>query len=401
MSVNITGSIFWPGSASYSEVTGYTAFGFYNSDAQFISESVSSTYWAASRLGYSAIDVELSNEMFIKYFEEAVTEYSAQINAHLIKEYMLTLQGSPTSSDMTGRQIRGGLGGVIKLSDAYGAEVGAGGDVTWHTGSIPVTAGTQLYDLNSLFAVPSASGRDIRIKKIFHYKVPASIRYFDPWGLPTSPGSYNLGFYGFGANEGGTVGGAGTSYVLRPLYEDLLRMQAIELNDQIRKSGYSFEIINNQIRLFPIPQEDYTLFFHYVFKDESDAAYVSGSGIPGDPSGLGTITDPSNVPYSNITYSYINSVGRQWIKKYFLATCKISLGGIRGKYPNIPIPNAEVSLDGESMRSEGINEREKLIEELRDFLDKSGKRAQMEAKNETDENMQKILHKVPLPIYIG
>jgi len=401
MSVNITGSIFWPGSASYSEVTGFAAFGFYNSDAQFISESVASTYWAASRLGYDAIDVELSNEMFIKYFEEAVTEYGAQVNAHLIKEYMLTLQGSPTSSDMTGRQVRGNLGGIIRLSDAYGAEIGVGGDVSWHTGSIQVTAGTQVYDLNSLFAVPSASGRDIRIKKIFHHKVPASIRYFDPWGLPTSPGSYNMGFYGFGSNEGGTVGGAGTSYVLRPLYEDLLRMQAIELNDQIRKSGYSFEIINNEIRLFPIPQEDYTLWFQYVFKDEADVAYVSGSGAVGDPSGLGTITDPSNVPYSNIQYAYINSVGRQWIKKYFLATCKISLGGIRGKYPNIPIPNAEVSLDGESLRSEGINEREKLIEELRDFLDKSGKRAQMEAKDQTDEHMQKILHKIPLPIYIG
>lgn len=401
MSVAITGSIFWPGSASYNEVTDSTPFGFYDDDSQFISESISSIYWAVSRLGFPSTDVELSNEMLIKYFEEAVTEYGAQVNAHLIKEYMLTLQGSPTSSDLTGRQIRGTLGGVIRLSDAYGAEVGVGGDITWHTGSIPVTAGTQVYDLNSLFAVPSASGRDISIKRIFHYKVPASIRYFDPWGLPTSPGSYNLGFYGFGANEGGTVGGAGTSYILRPLYEDILRMQAIELNDQIRKSGYSFEIINNELRLFPIPQEDYTLFFQYTFKDEAYSGFVSGSGVPGDPSGLGTITDPSNVPYSNIRYSYINSVGRQWIKKYFLATCKISLGGIRGKFPNIPIPNSEVSLDGESLRSEGINEREKLIEELREFLDKTGKRAQMEAKNETDENMKKILGKVPLPIYIG
>jgi len=399
MSVQITGSIFWPGSASYDEVTSSTPFGFYDSDVQFISESVASTYWAASRLGYDAVDVELSNDMFIKYFEESVTEYSAQVNAHLIKEYMLTLQGSPTSSDMTGRQIRGSLGGIIKLSDSYGAEVGAGGDVTWHTGSIEVTTGTQVYDLNVLFA--SQSGREIRIKKIFHNKVPASIRYFDPWGLPTSPGSYNMGFYGFGGNAGGTVGGAGTSYVLRPLYEDLLRMQAIEMNDQIRKSGYSFEIINNRIRLFPIPQHDYKLWFQYVFKDEADAASVSGSGEVGSPSGLGTITDPSNVPYTNITYSYINSVGKQWIRKYFLATCKISLGGIRGKFPNIPIPNSEVSLDGESLRSEGINEREKLIEELRDFLDKSGKRAQMEAKDETDEHMQKILHKIPLPIYIG
>lgn len=395
MSINITGSIFWPGSASLSEVTQSTFFGFYNDDAQFISESVASTYWAAHRLGYSAVDVELSNTQFISFFEEAVSEYGAQVNQFNIKEHLLTLQGSPTSSNLTGRQIRGSLGAIIKLSKFYGTEVGAGGDVSWRTGSIPVTTGTQEYDLNAMFAVPSASGNAISIRRVFHERVPASTRYFDPFGLPTAPGSYNLGFYGFGANEGGTIGGAGTSYVLRPIYEDLLRMQAIELNDQIRKSSYSFELINNRIRLFPIPQTDFTLHFHYTLDEEANAGYVSGSD------GLGMITDPSNVPYDNIVYSNINSVGRQWIRNYFLAICKISLGGIRGKYPNIPIPDGDVSLDGESLRSEGINERDKLLEQLQQMLEKSGKRAQMESRNETDDNMQKILSKIPRKIYIG
>ena len=392
MSLNITGSIFYPGSSSLLEVVSFSAFGFYNSDTTYISESVSSTVWAVRRLGYPSIDIELSNEQFVTYFEEAVNEYSAQINSFNIKEHLLTLQGSPTSSNLTGKEIRGSLGGIVKLSEQYGAEVGAGGDITWHTGSIPVATGTQLYYLNALFAVPSASGRDIRIKKIFHQRTPASVRYFDPWGLPTAPGSYNMGFFGFGSELGGTVGGVGATYVLRPVYEDLLRMQAIELNDQVRKSAYSFEIINNQLRLFPIPQSDFTLFFQYVFKDESDVSF--------DTSSLGKITDPSNVPYDTITYSYINSVGRQWIRNYFLAICKISLGGIRGKYPNIPIPDAEVSLDGESMRAEGINERDKLIEQLQQMLEKTSRRSQMESKNDIDENMNKILGKFPLPIYI-
>jgi len=397
MSIILSGSIVWTGTASYSEVTDSTFFGFYDSDSQFISESISATYWAAHRLGFPSIDVELSNAQFISYFEEAVNEYGAQVNSFNIREYMLLLQGSPTGSNLnlSGQQIRGSLGGIIKLAKFYGSEVGAGGDTTWHTGSISITANTQEYDLNSLFATPNVSGSAITIRKIFHNRVPASTRYFDPFGLPTSPGSYNFGFYGFGPGLGGTIGGAGTSYILRPIYEDLLRMQAIELNDQIRKSAYSFELINNRVRLFPIPQHDFTLFFHYTIDVEANIGYVSGSD------GSGLITDPSNVPYNNITYSYINSVGRQWIRNYFLAICKISLGGIRGKYPNIPIPDGDVSLDGESLRSEGRDEREKLLEQLHEMLEKSGKRAQMEGRDETDDHMKKILSRIPRAIYVG
>lgn len=390
----------WPGSASLNEVTNLTQFKFYDTDLDFISESVAATEWAARRLGYPVTDVELTNENFISMFEEAVTEYSAIVNTQNIKEYMLTVQGSSINTNLTGRLIRGGVGRIIQLADGYGAEVGVGGDVTWHQTSIDVKRGVQTYDLNTLFSSASITGKDIRIKRIFHDRTPASVRYFDPWGIPTSPGVYGMGsIYGFGG--GGSIGAAGTSYVLRPVYEDVLRMQAVELNDQIRKSGFSFELINNKLRLFPIPNADFKLWFDYVIKSETDSGYITGSYESGssDP-GLGSITDPSNIPYENMIYSQINSVGRKWIRDYFLAICKISLGGIRAKYPTIPIPNGEVTLDGESLRNEGINERDKLLERLLDMLDKSGKKAQMQNKQEEDENLQKIMNKVPLGIYI-
>lgn len=391
----------WPGSASISgsNASIYTDFNFYDNDPLFLTESVQATEWAASRLGYPVIDVELTNKNFISMFEEATTTYGAILNEQNIKEYMLTVQGSSINTNLTGRQIRGGIGRIIELAEGYGAEVGVGGDVEWKHASIDVVDGQQLYDLNVLLADIFESGSKIRIKRIFHDRTPASVRYFDPWGIPTSPGIYGMGsIYGFGS--GGTIGAVGTSYVLRPVYEDLLRMQAIELNDQIRKSGFSFELINNKLRLFPIPNASFKLWIDYVVVADTDIGYITGSDASGSNNGLGNITDPSNIPYENLVYSNINSVGRKWIRDYFLALCKITLGGIRAKYPNIPIPNGEVTLDGESLRNEGINERDKLLERLIDMLDKSGKKAQIANKQEEEENMQKIMNRVPMGIFI-
>lgn len=391
----------WPGSASvYSgSAADYTQFKFYDEDQLFLTESIQATEWAAKRLGYPVTDVELTNENFISMYEEAVTAYGAVLNEQNIKEYMLTVQGSSISTNLTGRTIRGGIGRIIELAEGYGAEVGVGGDVEWKHTSIDIIDGQQLYDLNVLLADVFESGSRIRIKRIFHDRTPASVRYFDPWGIPTSPGIYGMGsIYGFGS--GGTIGAVGTSYVLRPVYEDILRMQAVEINDQVRKSGFSFELINNKLRIFPIPNAGFKLWIDYVNVADTDIGYVTGSNSVGGDRGLGNITDPSNIPYENLVYSNINSVGRKWIRDYFLALCKITLGGIRAKYPTIPIPNSEITLDGESLRNEGINERDKLMERLLDMLDKSGKKAQIANKQEEEENLQKIMNKVPMGIFV-
>lgn len=383
-------SVVWPGSASLTEVTTYTSFKLYDDDLEFISASVEATSWAARRLGYPIMDVELSNENFVACFEEAVNEYSYQINNFNIQENMLTLQGSSTGSNLQGREIRGGLGKIIKLTDYYGAEVGVGGDVEWKKGYINVVTDTQEYDLDTLWADVSESMAEIRIKRIFHYTQPASTRYFDPYGTPGNAASNLITSLGFNS-----FSGTGTTFLLRPVYEDLLRMQAIELNDEIRRSGYSFELINNKLRLFPKPTYDFTLWFDYVIKSDADSGFVSGS------EGSGVITDPSNVPYNEVVYSYVNSMGKQWIRNYFLVLCKDTLGAIRGKYTTIPIPNSDLTLDGDTLRSEAATQKESLIQQLRDSLEKMSRRNQMESKREEDDNLQKIINKVPMKIFIG
>ena len=185
-----------------------------------------------------------------------------------------------------------------------------------------------------------------------------------------------------------------------PVYADVLRMQAIEFNDQIRKSAYSFELRNNDLKLFPRPgvSGEKVWFQYYVESDRNnplranDHSSVKGGGV---------ISDYSNVPLTNLTYREINSVGKQWIWKYAAALAKELLGAIRSKYSSIPIPNSDISLDGSQLKSEAATEKEQLITQLRETLEATSRQRQLEMKREESENLQQSLNRVPLKIYIG
>jgi hypothetical protein len=184
--------------------------------------------------------------------------------------------------------------------------------------------------------------------------------------------------------------------MMMPMYADLLRIQAIEFNDQIRKSAHSFELVNNKIRIFPNPTDNYKLYFNYYLKESKDTPFQDSGGT-----GLYTVSDSSNVPYQNMKYSNINDVGKQWIRKYGLALSKELLGMIRSKYGSVPIPNAEVNMDGETLRSEASSEKEALITQLREDLEAASRKNMMEADSEEATRLQEKLNKVPLPIFIG
>ena len=115
----------------------------------------------------------------------------------------------------------------------------------------------------------------------------------------------------------------------------------------------------------------------------------------------GTVTDPSNVPYKFITYEEINAHGRQWIRRYTLALAKELLGIIRSKYASMPLPNGEVTMDGEALKAEGREEQQQLTEELTNFFDSVSLSEQAKIEQETAEAQQQVLNKAPLGIYLG
>jgi hypothetical protein len=378
----------WPGSGS--AVDGTTPFGLYDSDTTFQADAPKFATWCAKRLGYPIVDIELQDTQFYACLEESVSEYSAQVNQFNIRDNLLHLRGQATGSNFTHKRVKPTLSENIFIAEDYGSEALVGGTTDIKRTAISVDSGSQIYDLNNLVGEASESGASIEVKRVHYEARPAVTRYFDPYAS-TGFGTYNmLDGFGFG-NQSPAI-----TFVLQPIYADLLRIQAIEFNDQIRKSAYSFELRNNQLRVFPVPTEAGKLWIEYIKTSDRDnplrTRYSGSSDV---------VSDYSNVKYDFMTYSNINDVGKQWIRKYGLALSKELLGIIRSKYGTIPIPNADVSLDGDTLRAEATAEKEQLVEQLRENLEQTSRKALMEAQKEESESQQETLKKVPYPLYIG
>jgi len=378
--------IFYDGSPS--NPVGITPFGFFDADTQFQIDAPRAAEFVARKLGYPVVAVELLDKQIYACFEEAISTYGNQVNQFNAREHMMTLQGLSTTTSATQRNIVGSaIPQVVKLATDYGVEAQSGGDVTVKRGYISASAYTQSYDLKTLWADVSESGKKIEIRRIYHYMPPAIARYYDPFAT-TGLGLTNLmaefGFDGYSPP---------VTFVMMPAYEDLLRIQAIEINDMIRKSQYGFEVSNNIIKFQPIFTQDKAIFFDYMVVDDKQAnTFQSGSDVG---------SDLSNVPYTHISYTKTNDMSRTWIFKYTLALAKELLGIIRSKFENIPYPDGQIRLDGEILRREAIAEKEALIKELRETLEETGMQAQMKKQMENSKNMQEMFKIIPTLIYIG
>jgi hypothetical protein len=387
MAVNIP---IWPGSGSFVAGTS-TPWGYFDTDVQFVSDAPKVADWCAKRLGYPIVDIELQDINFFTCFEEATNEYSSQINQYRAKENMLSLQGSDLNLDLRNTQINANLAGVVNIAKDYGTEALSGGRVTVYTGSFEMVGGQQIYDLGDDNVVDLESGSvsdGVTIRRFYHYQPPAIIRYFDPF-VGTGMGSQQmLNTFGWGSYS------PGVSFMMQPMFDDLLRLQAIEFNDHIRKSSFGFHIDGTRVRLFPIPTTPdggTKVHFEYTLETETNSPIAKTN----------VVSDFSNVPFDRLEYTTINSSGKQWIARYTLALAKEMLGAVRAKFSSIPIPGADVNLDGADLRSEAAAEKENLLTELKEMLDSTSRRSQMEARRDEAEFLESTLAKVPRPIYIG
>jgi len=378
--------IIWTGNSTFE--TGSTPFGFYDTDADFATDADKVAQFCASRLGYPTVDVEMGSGSFYACFEEAVTTYGNELYLYQIRNNFINLEAATTGSDLNNKVINPNLGNVIRLAENYGSEAGSGGTVTWYSGSIPLTASVQEYDLNAWKDTQGITG-SIEIKQVFYQNTPAIVRYFDPYA-GTGYGSQQLmDVFGFG-NYSPAI-----NFLLMPIYYDISVIQAIELNDTIRKSAFTFELVNNQLKVFPIPNATGQLFIQYIKVDERNA--------PTSPafSGSNMVTDISNVPYENPTYAFVNAPGRYWIFEYTLALAKELLGYVRGKYSQVPVPGAEVTLNQADLIAAANAEKSALIEKLRIDLDENSRKMQLQRKAEEADAMKTTLDQVPLPIFIA
>ena len=379
----------YDGSPTFS--SGMTPFGFYDSDTDFTTDSVKVTKFCANRLGYPLVDVELQSGSFFTAFEEAVTTYGNELYAYKVRENYLSIEGSPTASNLNHELITPNFASVVRYSEQYGEEAGTGGTVPWYTGSISQSAGVQDYDLKTWASESLGLGDtdSIEVKRIFYGNDPAIVKFFDPYA-GTGTGMMNMmDTFGWG-NYSPAI-----NFMLMPISFDIQKIQAIELNDQVRKSQFSFDLINNMLRIFPIPQKNGKLWIQYIKLSDRN------NPISTLPSGSYNVTNVSNVNYTNPNYNQINSIGRSWVFDYTLALCKEILGYIRGKYTQVPIPGAETQLNQADLLSAATDEKLALITRLREYFDETSRDKLLERKAAEGESLMKIDAAVPYPIYIG
>ena len=377
-------------------VEGQTPYGTYDSDSTFQTDIVSVTKWVAKRLGYPVLQLEMPSGSIYACFEESINEYSQHINNYNIKNWMWEQYGEKnriSGSISTGSldPITPTLGPSIGLSEKYGQVVNMSENWELKKGHVVLTGSKQDYDLQDVWANVSESGKRIEVQRVFNYAPSAVSRFYDPYA-----GSFDqrqlLDAFGFG-NVSPAI-----SFVLKPISYDLARANAIETSDLVRKSAYSFELHNNNLRIFPRPMEGDAgekIYFEYYVKDDIRNTNNENAGLQGG------VSDPSNVPYTFITYSSINAPGRQWIRKFTSALAKELLGIIRSKYSAMPVPDGEVTLDGEGLKAEGREEKTQLLEELKEFLESVSLTEKLKAEAEEANAQQEVLAKAPLPIFIG
>ena len=378
----------------------------YTDDMHYCSESVSICQWVAKRLGHPVMQLEFNSGSIYTMFEEAIHEYSTQVNHYNMKNWYWS-QYANTSASISGSVFSGSaqkhnpvypsMGATVTLSETYGENAGIGGTANLYSASITLSDGVQNYDLQSAFSASVADhselsnsvNKRIVVQQVFNSGPAAISKFYDPMG-----GSYDqrnmIDSFGFGAYS------PSTTFVMRPLYYDALRSQAIESSDYIRKSNYSFQINNNKVKIFPSPDsgdEGKKVWFQYFIKDDLNDVTPTYAEDK--------VSDPSNVPFTFIKYHTINGPGRQWIRKYTLALAKELLGIIRSKYASMPLPNGEVSLDGEALKGEGREEKDALLTELKELLEGLSTSEQARLEQERAEANQAVLNKSPLGIYLG
>ncbi len=376
--------------ATFSQITNPTPFGVYDNETEFKTEADNMVVFVKRKMGDDILSVELTKKQIFANFEEAVLEYSSILNQYQAKSQLVNYLGFPTGSILSGSEEkfpRDNLEYLSRFAEPYAMDAGIGGSYNMVSGSIELERDRQDYDIytelkdasgNALF--DSTRGK-IKIVECYHQNPQAAYRFFDT----TSAINYLNNEFSFESFTPETI-----FYVL-PVFEDILRAGQLDLSNRVRRSNYSYRVDGTKIRIFPTPTVENKKLWLRVrqYPDPLSPSYTDAS--------IHGVSNMSNLPFGNVQYSRINSIGRQWVRQYTVALSRETLGLIRSKFGNIPVPGAEVSLNGGDLITQGREDKEKLITTLREMLDTMTYDKLVEMQSLRAENMNKQLKFIPMP----
>jgi len=378
-----------------------TPFGFFDSDTQFQNEADGTVMFVKRKLGDDVLSVELTRKEIWACFEEACCEYSRLIHETKITSELTSVLGFSTGSqDFTNKYSKQTLEFLLRKAEPYATEAYVGGSYNATLGYVDLVNGQQDYDIYSDVKVfsgsnagqgvydtlPTGSKGKLKVVEIFHFEPLAAQTFLLNASNITNFLATNFNYESY-VNS--------TVFYVLPIFEDVLRRGMLESAFRVRRSNYSYEVLGSKLRIYPIPTSDLQLGKMFIKlmppHDPLNPSAYSDNSIYG-------ISGPNNFPLGNIPYTTINQPGRQWIRQYTLALCKELLGLIRSKFQNIPIPNADLQLNGEALVSQGREDKDKLTTQMREFLANMTHAKLLENDALAAENLNKQLRYIPMPL---
>ena len=403
-----TSAIILPVTGTHSNVASACPIGAYTGSAEFITGAVAQVAYTYKKLGGDILDIELKEENIYANFEEAVLEYSYLVNIHQSKNILGSALGGTTGSFNYRGQIAYGdsLSGshpqlkypklnfeiAFKIGDKFATEAGVGGTQTIYSASIDTVADKQDYDLQAILEADSTyssivGNKRVKIRNVFYMTPRQMWRFYGYYGGLNVVGDFHS--YGQYADD--------SAFQVIPAWQN--KIQAISYEDHLytRTSHYSYEVIDNKLRLYPIPDTVSPEKFWFRFTVDDNDIWEDS-----DDHGQKGINNMNTIPFENIPYENINSIGHQWIRRFSLALSKETLGQVRGKFGgNVPIPGENVSLNASELLSQAQAEQDKLREELKTQLDEMTYNRLLATDKEMVDNAKSIVAETPLKIFVG
>lgn len=371
-----------------------TPFGFFDTDSEFQTEADAVVTFTKRKLGDDILSVELTKKQIWACLEEATLEYSRIVNEADAKSQLNNHLGYPTGSDVQGLFPKQNLEYLLRMAEPYSMEAGIGGSYNDVSGSIQLVENQQDYDIytdlkdaagNLIVSSSANSPRNkMRVKEVFHFNPQAAYRFFDT----TSAVNYMNNEFAFESFTPETV-----FYVL-PVFEDVLRAGQMDISNRVRKSNYSYRITGTKIRIFPMPtgeMENKKLWLRVAFNPDPYNPDVTDESIYGT-------SNLSNIPFGNYEYKKVNSLGRQWIRQFCVALARELLGQVRSKFSQVPIPNADLTLNGPALIGEGREDQSRLRDQLVELLDGLTYGKLLEGQAADAENIMRTLKTMAMPL---
>ena len=413
-----------PETGSFNNVsTSSLPFGVYVSENHWSSEqinhyktgSVEQVAFTYKKLGGDVLDIELAETQVHAAYEEAVLEYSYLINIHQAKNALPFVLGQETGSFDSDGQLSGSNADDLanaslafpKMQFTYAKNVsmgvnslvGVNGDEPIYSGSIDTVTGQQDYDLQAAVSASAAvngwqvDGKRINVLKVYYKTIGAMWNFYGYFGGLNVVG--NLSTYGQFADD--------STFEVIPAWQNKMQAMAYEDAIKTRVSDWSFQLRNNMLRLYPTPHSASPSKFWFDFTVSSNAwtnmPQVSGSTAP--TSAVNGVNNMNSLPFQNIPYDKINSMGKQWIRRFALALSKEMLGYIRNKFDKVAIPGDSVVLNGDKLIAEAKEEKEKLREELKAQLAEMTYTKLGEDSAKIMEDVGKVQSYIPSLIFVG